>query len=262
MLNWYKRRIASVLFKQVLSIDVGVPLISFTFDDFPQSALHCGGSILKRYGVAGTYYASLGLMGLDSPSGRVCSSDDLVMALEEGHELGCHTFAHCDSWNTDGLVFEQSIIQNSAALAKIVPGASFRSFSYPLSTPRPSVKRAAARHFACSRAGGQRFNSGNADLNQLSAYFLEKAKGDFSPVRDVINRNRESKGWLIFATHDISPDPSPYGCTPEFFEEVVRSSAQSGARMLPVIGVLDAIRGSRTSLDDVSRGEAQVPMLK
>jgi peptidoglycan/xylan/chitin deacetylase (PgdA/CDA1 family) len=262
MLNWYKRRIASVLFKQMLTIDVGAPLISFTFDDFPQSALHRGGNILKRYGATGTYFTSLGLMGLDSPSGRICNPDDLVMALDEGHELGCHTFAHCDSWSTDGLVFEQSIIENRAALAKIVPGASFRSFSYPLSTPRPSVKRASAKHFACSRAGGQTFNSGKADLNQLSAYFLEKAKGDITPVRDIISRNRESKGWLIFATHDISPEPSPYGCTPEFFEEVIKSSLQSGARILPVIGVLDAIRSSGISLDGASRGEACVPMLK
>ena len=242
MLNWYKRRIASVLFNQRLAIDMDPPFVSFTFDDFPQSALHCGGAILKSYGVAGTYYAALGLMGADSPSGKVCISDDLIMALEEGHELGCHTFSHCDSWSTDGLVFEQSIIQNRAALEETVPGASFRSFSYPLSTPRPSVKRAAAKHFACCRAGGQTFNSRIADLNQLSAYFLEKARGDLRPVRDLINRNRESNGWLIFATHDVSPQPSPYGCTPEFFEEVVRNSVESGARILPVIGALDAIR--------------------
>jgi hypothetical protein len=255
MLNWYKRRIASVLFKRRLAVDLEAPLVSFTFDDFPRSALHCGGAILKSYGVAGTYYASLGLLGLDSPSGRVCISDDLVTALEEGHELGCHTFSHCDSWDTDGLVFEQSIIQNRAALAEIVPGASFRSFSYPLSTPRPSVKRASAKHFACSRAGGQTFNSGTADLNQLSAYFLEKTKGDIRPVRDVIRRNKESNGWLIFATHDISPQPSPFGCTSEFFEEVVRSSVESGARILPVIGVLDAIRSTRIAGDVAPRGE-------
>jgi peptidoglycan/xylan/chitin deacetylase (PgdA/CDA1 family) len=241
MLNWYKRRIASVLFNQRIAIDMDAPLISFTFDDFPQSALHCGGAILKSYGVAGTYYASLGLMGADSPSGKVCISDDLIKALEEGHELGCHTFSHCDSWSTDGRVFEQSIIQNRAALAEIVPGASFRSFSYPLSTPRPSVKRASARHFACCRAGGQTFNSGNADLNQLSAYFLEKARGDIRPVKNIINLNKESKGWLIFATHDISPDPSPYGCTPQFFDDIVRYAVESGARILPIVSALEAL---------------------
>src|ERR1035438_9711499 len=127
MLNFYKRKIASLLFQRRLGIDLDVPVVSFTFDDFPQSALRCGGAILKSHGVAGTYYASLGLMGSDSPSGRICISDDLVTALEEGHELGCHTFSHCNSWDTDSVAFEQSIIQNHTALTKIIPGASFRS---------------------------------------------------------------------------------------------------------------------------------------
>ena len=39
------------------------PLISFTFDDFPRSALTVGGEILERHGARGTYYASLGVMG-------------------------------------------------------------------------------------------------------------------------------------------------------------------------------------------------------
>jgi hypothetical protein len=160
------------------------------------------------------------------------------------------------------MVFEQSIIRNRAALAEIVPGASFRSFSYPLSTPRPSVKRASAKYFACCRAGGQRLNSGKADLNQLSAYFLEKARGDINPVKEIISRNKKSNGWLIFATHDISPQPSPYGCTPEFFEEVVRNSVESGARILPVIGALDAIRNRGAVGGGAARGGARIRMFK
>ena len=47
------------------------PLISFSFDDFPRSALFTGGALLEQYGVAGTYYASLGLMGKTSPTGEI-----------------------------------------------------------------------------------------------------------------------------------------------------------------------------------------------
>ena len=242
MLNFYRRKIASVLFQRRLRFDLDLPVVSFSFDDFPQSALRCGGAILKSYGAAGTYYAALGLMGSDSPSGRICVSDDLATALAEGHELGCHTFSHCNSWDTDSEAFEQSIVQNHAALAKIIPGASFRSFAFPLSMPRPSVKRASARHFECCRAGGQILNAGEADLNQLSAFFLEKAKDDIRTVRDMIDRNRAARGWLIFATHDVSSDPSPYGCSPEFFQDVVEYVVNSGARILPVIGALEAIR--------------------
>jgi hypothetical protein len=33
-----------------------------------------------------------------------------------------------------------------------------------------------------------------------------------------------------------------YGCTPEFFEDIVRSARSSGARILPVAEALEALR--------------------
>lgn len=81
------------------------PIISFTFDDFPTSALKIGGAILKNHRIAGTYYASLGLMDRDSPVGRIFSADDLKNLIAQGDELGCHTFAHCHAWATKPRTF-------------------------------------------------------------------------------------------------------------------------------------------------------------
>jgi hypothetical protein len=78
------------------------------------------------------------------------------------------------------------------------------------------------------------------DLNQLSTYFLEKARGNIHPVRNVINRNKESNGWLIAATHDISPDPSPYSCTSQFVDEVAHFAVMSSGRILPMASASDA----------------------
>lgn len=246
--NYYKRNAASLLFKRPLRIDTQVPLISFTFDDFPRSALLSGGAILNRYGLAGTYYTAVGLLGKDGPSGPLYTRDDLGTLLERGHELGCHTFSHCHSWNTDAGVFENSVIQNRDALRALLPRAEFKSLSYPISEPRPSTKRVVARYFQCCRGGGQVINAGTADLNQLAAYFLEKSKDRIQPVKDLIDLNRESRGWTIFATHDVSPNPSPFGCTPDFFEEVVHYAVSSGARVLPVAKALDTIVGPAPSL--------------
>jgi peptidoglycan/xylan/chitin deacetylase (PgdA/CDA1 family) len=233
-----------MLFRRPVSIRGKQPIVSFTFDDFPRSALSIGGAILKSRGFAGTYYIALGLLGKDSPSGQIAVREDLREALLQGHELGCHTFSHFDAWYTDPKIFEDSIIKNRDTLRELVPEAQFKSFSYPLSLPRPAIKRAAARYFECCRAGGQSINSGTADLNQLSAYFLEKANGDIQAVKDVIDRNKVERGWIVFATHDVSPKPSPYGCTPEFFEEVVTYVVASGARILPVLQATRAIQGT------------------
>ena len=241
--GFYQRKAASLCYRRPFVIRAQQPLISFTFDDFPQSALLLGGSILNSFGLAATYYASLGLIGKKAPSGQMFIAEDLATLVDQGHELGCHTFAHCDSWQTDTDTFENSILENRAMLSRLVPGAEFNTFSYPISLPRPRTKAKVAKHFRGCRAGGQTLNFGRADLNQLSAFFLEQSRKDIQSVKDLIDRNRQEGGWLIFATHDISDSPTPFGCAPDFFKQVVLYAMGSGARILPVIqalGVLDA----------------------
>jgi peptidoglycan/xylan/chitin deacetylase (PgdA/CDA1 family) len=243
----YRRRSASIVFRKPIVIKAQQPLISFTFDDFPQSALRAGGAILNRFGLTGTYYVSLGLAGQETPSGRMFMVDDLKALCEQGHELGCHTFSHCHSWDTETKAFEDSIIENRMALRKLFPDAEFTSFSYPISPPRPLTKARIAKYFRCCRGSGQTFNVGNCDLNQLSSYFLEKSRHDMQSIKDLIDHNRQVRGWLIFATHDISDSPTPYGCTPEFFAAVVQYAVSSGAQILPVDGALEAIRPAKAS---------------
>ena len=76
-----------------------------------------------------------------------------------------------------------------------------------------------------------------------SAYFLEKNRDDIGRVKAMIDRNSRDHGWLILATHDICDSPTPYGCKPGFFEEVVRYAIGSGASVLPVIEALAVARG-------------------
>jgi hypothetical protein len=248
----YQRRAAGYLFRKPLLINTPRPLISFTFDDFPESALLAGGAILNRFGLAGTYYASFGLMGKDSPSGRIFGPDHLKILAEQGHELGCHTFSHCHSWDTDSEAFESSIIENRRALTDLLPGAEFKTFSYPISPPRPLTKARISKHFQCCRGSGQTHNSGTTDLNQLSGYFLEKSRHSLKAVEEQVNRNRQSRGWLIFATHDIADHPSPWGCKPEFFQDVVQCAIDSGAGITPVSDALEVIEETTAPKRDTS----------
>ena len=139
-------------------------------------------------------------------------------------------------------MFEKSIVDNRIALGELIPGASFKTFSYPISPPRVRTKRQVARHFACCRCGGQTFNVGTADLNLLFAYFLEKTRDNPEAARNLIDENRRARGWLIFATHDVCEAPTPWGCTPDFFENIVQYAVKSGARILPVAQALETLR--------------------
>jgi peptidoglycan/xylan/chitin deacetylase (PgdA/CDA1 family) len=215
-----------------------VAYVSFTFDDFPRSALTEGGRILTDHGVRGTYFVSFRLLDTNSASGTIASIEDLKGLLREGHELGCHTFDHVDGTVVTAAEFERSIEANRAALAASGIGARFEVFAYPLNGPAVDTKKFAGRRFAGCRGGGQTFNCGKSDFNLLKAYFLDQRT--LTPIEDIkrlINENAAAGGWLIFATHDVANTPSLYGCTPEYLDGVVRLSLASGARVLPMTGV-------------------------
>jgi hypothetical protein len=241
----YRRVCADYLFRRPFLINTDSALVSFTFDDFPATALSVGGSILQKYGRTGTYYVSLDLAGKREASGPMFAISDLAILQEQGHELGCHTYTHCDSSETESSVFLDSVILNERTLRALFPDASFRTFSFPKSAPRARTKQEVGRRFECCRGGGQTFNACRADLNNLRAYFLEQAAGDLNAVKQIIEQNRRAKGWLIFATHDVCERPSLYGCTPDFFEAVVRYVIDSGTIILPVAAALDQLEDQR-----------------
>jgi peptidoglycan/xylan/chitin deacetylase (PgdA/CDA1 family) len=217
-----------------VSIACPTPTISFTFDDFPRSALTVGGAILRESGLIGTYYASLGLMGTMTPTGQIFEIQDLEQLIAEGHELGCHTYSHADAWETRPADFERSIVENQRALKKLAPGAAFPTLSYPISCPRPQTKCCTEKYFPCSRGAGQGFNVGMTDANYLNAFFLEQSRDDFDAIKRVIDGTVNARGWLIFATHDVSDSPTRFGCAPALFESVVHYAVKSGATILPV----------------------------
>lgn len=236
-----QRRAARWLGRRPFTFAPGRPIVSFTFDDFPRSALLEAGAILQEFDVHATYYTALGLAGRTTVCGAMFDDDDLACLLDLGHELGCHTHDHCPAWETSPAAFEASVLQNAAALRQRFRHARFRSLSYPISYPRPETKDRLARHFVCCRGGGQTFNLGTVDLNYLSAFFLEQSIHHPAAVREIIAANHAAGGWLIFATHDVTAAPSPYGCTPQFFREAVRLAVDSGARILPVSRAWDAV---------------------
>jgi hypothetical protein len=103
------------------------------------------------------------------------------------------------------------------------------------------TKRQTGLRFACCRAGGQINNVGTVDLNYVRSFFLEQSRKDPSAIWNLIDRNRVEKGWLVFSTHDVSRQPTKYGCTPEFFDEVVKRAVDSKALVLPVIQALEVV---------------------
>ena len=136
------------------------------------------------------------------------------------------------------------MIENQLALKRVAPQLSFETFSYPINAPRPLTKLRMGNRFLCCRGSGQTFNAGITDLNYLRAYFLEKRPDDETALQRIIDMNAKACGWLIFATHDVCSQPSPFGCTPKFFDFAVRYAVRSGARVLPVMQALRLLQAT------------------
>ena len=226
----------------------GAPaLVSFTFDDFPRSALLNGGPILRDAGVHATYYAAPCLMGTTTEVGEIFGEDDLHAVVAGGHELGSHTSTHCSAHRVTPAAYRQEIADGDAALRRVVGAALSGHFSYPFGHVTAGGKRVAGQVTASCRATCHGINGPVADLNFLFAHRLYSASQPLSDIERLLARAARPGRWLIFYTHDVVDRPSPYGCTPEYFATVVRLAVASGARVLPVGAALAAItpRASR-----------------
>ena len=230
-----RRLLADQFGRRTLSIKTPVPIVSFTFDDAPVTAFREGRGILKQFGARATYYVSLGLLDAETEVGKIASVGDLARAVDEGGELGCHTFDHLDAWHTSSATFMASVARNGQALHRMLPSARFTTFAYPKSGAKLSLKLALGNTFMCCRGGGQATNADSADLNLLKACFVDRRTGiDTEFIRTLVDYNADRRGWLILATHDVAADPSPYGCTPAFLETIAQYASRSGALLLPV----------------------------
>jgi hypothetical protein len=88
-------------------------------------------------------------------------------------------------------------------------------------------------------------NEGWADLNLLRACFVDRHFCmPLGTLRRLIDRNAEVNGWLIFVAHDVSESTRPFGCSPAFFQSLVRYSAESGALLLTMSEALARLTGN------------------
>ena len=236
VLTSFSRRDAS-LFSEV-------PLISFTFDDFPRSALTVGGSILRTYEARGTYYVASGLMNIVNVQGVHFSEDDLKLLLVEGHELGTHTYSHVSSCSVTLKKYIGDVIKANSFVEQVVNETCKLNFCYPFGHVTLAAKQKIGELHSSCRSTLCGINQGRIDLNLLRANNLYSSTTDLGTVTELIRMNSEIGGWLIFYTHDVRDKPSPYGCTPHFFAQVVKQAVKSGARILTVAAALKEIQGN------------------
>ena len=214
-------------------------MVSFTFDDIPDSAASVGAPMLEEYGGRGTFYVAGGLLSQWSGHWNGADADDIIDLHSKGHEIACHTFSHRRATDLDEATMAEEIELNRRFLEGLDSSIKLENFAYPFGQASISRKGQLANNFRSSRGILPGVNSGNIDLHFLRATPLVNDHIDEDGIERVFDEAVETGGWLIFYGHDIAATPSPYGCTPKLMLQALKAAEK---RKLPIVSVAGALR--------------------
>jgi peptidoglycan/xylan/chitin deacetylase (PgdA/CDA1 family) len=227
-----RRRFARLMARRPAPCGPERPTVSFSFDDAPATAVEQGAAILEAAGLRGTYFVAAGLAGRTGVMGRDASGEELMTAHRAGHELACHTFSHLDCGQAARAQIVSDAARNSDAFrAWGAPPPT--TFAYPYGDVSVAAKRALGGRFGVLRALHHGLIGPGSDLNQAPAVGIEGADGE-AIASAWIDRAAQANAWLILYTHDVTDQPSPFGCTPDALKRLVDEALEAGCEVVTV----------------------------
>jgi peptidoglycan/xylan/chitin deacetylase (PgdA/CDA1 family) len=235
-------RLASRVPVDVRRLANAAPIVSFTFDDVPESAHSRGAALLESAGSRGTYYVSTALLGRRTPEWTLIDRDGVADLHQRGHEIGLHTHSHraVSSLSREELCVE--VEENRARLRDISPSIDPQNFAYPFGFASFPRKLQLSRLVNSSRSVKPGINVGAFDAQYVRCVELVDARLSRAELEVFLNAVVVKNGWLVFLSHDVSASPSPYGCSTSLFERALDGVA---ARGIEVVTVAEALRRSR-----------------
>jgi len=241
LFNGVSRRAARHSCSKPFAMRNTAPLVSFTFDDVPDSAYTNGAAILEDQGARGTFYIATGTLGGTDTHWRVIDRGQVSALYAQGHEIGCHTFSHVGVDSLDARALDEECRRNKAMLGELCPGMETANFCYPFGRISYPRKRQLAAKFDTCRGIYEGVNSGVVDLALLRVIELYDRTLTAEKLERVLRETRERNGWLIFYTHDVAETPSWIGCSPRLLRETLRAVRAERMQCLTIRDALTAI---------------------
>jgi peptidoglycan/xylan/chitin deacetylase (PgdA/CDA1 family) len=235
------------------------PLVTFTFDDFPMSALNGADEVEKHGGRAG-FYAATSQMGTSHPVyGEMYDAATLRSLDERGHEIGAHSHVHADYARLQPNEVLRDLTTCISSLAESGVGRSLTSFAYPYGETSLGSKRLVSSVFSNARGGLAGLNIGDTDRAQLRAVSLKATGASRKRAIGLLDQCLASSGWLIFFTHDVSATPSDQGVHPGMLGELARRAVAGGAQIVTPREAGAICGFTQTLQGDVDGGQGVAP---
>lgn len=214
------------------------PMVSFTFDDAPESALSIAAAMLEASGGRATYYIASGLLGRKTADYKIMDRDGVRDLHLRGHEIGLHGHRHCAVGRLSEQEFRDDLKLNRTELEDIDAGIRPQNFAYPFGMAAFARKRQLSGLVRSSRSVFPGINRGCFDPHFLKCVELTNARLTPEKLQFYLDAVVKANGWLIFLTHDVSASPSPYGCSPGYLRRALDGVA---ARGVEIVTVADAL---------------------
>ena len=220
------------IFKKNRRLEIGSRIVSLCFDDFPKSAFINGAKLLNKYTVKGTFYTSFSFFDKFQKVQEMGTYRDIEYLLNDGHEIGCHTFSHLDCpFHTIKEILIDCKKNQKTAEKKF--GIVLKSFAYPKGNISPFIKKALAKEYDTCRTIRRGINIDSIDTASLRSIPLYR-RYDMEGYANFFNILKERGGWLILYTHDVSKNPSEYGCTMDMIEKVIVENIKNDIQILTI----------------------------
>lgn len=204
------------------------PIVSFTFDDFPKSAVDIGAQIVEDVGGHATYYACTSFLGQTTPTGPQYELSDIEALKNAGHEIGAHTHTHFDCSLADVKTSHSDIELNLRRLEDIGV-TDIQSFAYPYGETRYALKCVIRDRFSTARGILAGRNGAQSDRMQLRALEVVGAEWTVERAKRALRSAEKSPAWIVIFTHDVAPNPSKFGTKPQALKDLAQMAKDIGA---------------------------------
>lgn len=233
-----RRQVLSGFCQRLVPLGALGPIVTFTFDDFPRTALTIGADILESFGARSTYYVTMSLMNASNNLGEQFRQEDLSSVLLRGHELASHTFNHLSARRVRYDVFTRDVEKGEQAIHETMGVPASGNFAYPYGDVTLGAKKKLEPQLISCRGTCGGLNGPAIDLNLLRANSLYGDVDRADAAKRLVLENEVRGGWLIFYSHDVAARPSPFGCTPKLLEEICSFAAAHSTRFMTVAQVM------------------------
>lgn len=219
-----------------VEIKLEKPIASFTFDDIPQSAAIEGAKILEKNGLQGTFYVTGSHANQTFDGVKQYSPEDLRKLYKNGHEIACHTYAHPRLRGRSEMEILLDLDKNLEIMREILNDETFEfsSHAFPYGEFDKISRKILSERFVTSRGVLRAINHDKVDFANLRTTPLERQRFTPEYLQTNIEKAIKTNGWIIFFTHDIAKNCTPYGSTPEMLEMAIDEVKKAGIEVLSV----------------------------